>query len=55
MPFGKRNLDEREGRNATGPNKKKGKAREEDNSKTKKKRRSRRRFHVSNFLLEAEQ
>ena len=50
MPLGKRNPDEREGRNATGPCKKKGKAREEDDAKAKKKR-SCKNFYVSNFLL----
>ena len=55
MPIEKRNPDEREGRNATRRNKKKGKSREEDDAKAKKKIRLRKKFHVSYFLLGARQ
>ena len=51
MPLGKRNPNEKEGRNATRASKKKGKAKEEDDAKAKKKRRSCRKFHVFDFLL----
>ncbi|MCO5560944.1 hypothetical protein L7F22_014564 [Adiantum nelumboides] len=51
MPIGKRTTQDKEGRNAPGRSKKKGKSHEHEDVKAKKKRRARRKFHVSNFPL----
>ena len=51
MPLGKRTNEEREGKKATRPSKKKGKAKEGDDAKVKKKRGPRRKFHVADLPL----
>ena len=51
MPLGKRTNEEREGRKAPGPRRKKGKAKEGDDAKVKKKRGPRRKFNVADFPL----
>ncbi|MCO5607268.1 hypothetical protein L7F22_061461 [Adiantum nelumboides] len=51
MPIGKRTTQDKEGRNAPGPSKKKGKSHEDKNVKAKRKRRARHKFHVSDFPL----
>ena len=51
MPVGKRTTEEKEGRSAPGPRKKKGKSHEGEDVKAKRKRRPRRKFHVSDFPL----
>ena len=51
MPIGKRSTEEKEGRSAAGPSKKKGKMHEGEDAKVKWKRRARWKFHVSDFPL----
>ena len=51
MPIGKRSTEEKEGRSAASPSKKKGKVHKGEDAKVKQKRRARRKFHVSSFPL----
>ena len=51
MLIGKRSIEEKEGRSAVGPSKKKGKMHKGEDAKVKRKRKARRKFHVSDFPL----
>ena len=46
MPIGKRSIEEKKGRSALGPSKKKGKMHKGEDAKVKQKTRARRKFHV---------